>query len=130
MTRSPCRCRTSAQVEILGGGGGDLVPKSRPNSCDPMDCGLPGPSVHGMLQAGMLQARMLEWVAMPSSRGSSPPRDQTCISVSPARAGGFFITRSTWEAHKNVVTCCGSNRRLIWGPRNKPGQLSFSGDQQ
>ena len=38
--------------------------------CDPMDCSPPGSSVHGILQA-----RMLEWVAMPSSRGSSQPRD-------------------------------------------------------
>ena len=43
--------------------------------CHPMDCSLPDPSVHGILQA-----RILEWVAMPSSRGSSWPRDQTCIS--------------------------------------------------
>ena len=40
--------------------------------CDPMDCSPPGSSVHGILQA-----RTLEWVAMPSSRGSSWPRDQT-----------------------------------------------------
>ena len=38
--------------------------------CDPMDCSLPGSSVHGILQA-----RILEWVAMPSSKGSSQPRD-------------------------------------------------------
>ena len=37
--------------------------------CDPMDCSLPGFSVHGILQA-----RILEWVAFPSSRGSSQPR--------------------------------------------------------
>ena len=42
--------------------------------CNPMDCGPPGSSVHGILQA-----RVLEWVAVPSSRGSSPPRDRTCI---------------------------------------------------
>ena len=42
---------------------------------DPMDCSPPGSSVHGILQA-----RILEWVAMPSSRGSSWPRDRTCIS--------------------------------------------------
>ena len=40
--------------------------------CNPMDCSPPGPSVHGILQA-----RMLEWVTMPSSRGSSQPRDWT-----------------------------------------------------
>ena len=40
--------------------------------CDPMDCSLPGSSVHGIFQA-----RILEWVAVPSSRGSSQPRDRT-----------------------------------------------------
>ena len=40
-----------------------------------MDCSLPGSSVHGILQA-----RILEWVAMPTSRGSSQPRDRTHIS--------------------------------------------------
>ena len=43
--------------------------------CDPMDCSPPGSSVHGILQA-----RILEWVAMPSSRGSSRPRDWTWVS--------------------------------------------------
>ena len=38
--------------------------------CDPMDCSPPGSSVHGILQP-----RILEWVAMPSSRASSQPRD-------------------------------------------------------
>ena len=52
--------------------------------CDPMDCSPPGSSVHGILQA-----RILEWVAMPSSRGSSQPRDRTHVSC---LAGGFFIT--------------------------------------
>ena len=42
--------------------------------CDPMDCSPPGSSV-----PGILQARILEWVAMPSSRESSWPRDQTCL---------------------------------------------------
>ena len=40
--------------------------------CNPMDCRSPGSSVHGILQA-----RKLEWVAMPSSRRSSLPRDRT-----------------------------------------------------
>ena len=43
--------------------------------CDSMDCSPPGSSVHGILQA-----RILEWVAMPSSRGSSPPRARTQVS--------------------------------------------------
>ena len=41
--------------------------------CNPMDCSPPGSSVHGVFQA-----RILEWVAISSSRGSSQPRDQTC----------------------------------------------------
>ena len=47
--------------------------------CDTVDCSPPGSSVHGTLQA-----RLLEWVAIPFSRGSSWPRDQTPI------ADGFF----------------------------------------
>ena len=43
--------------------------------CDPTDCSLLDSSVHGILQA-----RILEWVAMLSSRGSSQPRDQTHVS--------------------------------------------------
>ena len=50
--------------------------------CDPLDHSLPGSSVHGILQA-----RILEWVVMPSSRGSSWPRGWTCISCI---TGGFF----------------------------------------
>ena len=52
--------------------------------CAPMDCSLPGSSAHGILQA-----RILEWVAMPSSRGSSQPRDQTQVSH---MAGRFFTS--------------------------------------
>ena len=43
-----------------------LVAQLCPTLCNPMDCSLPGSSVHGILQA-----RTVEWVAMPSSRGSS-----------------------------------------------------------
>ena len=50
--------------------------------CDPMDGSLPGSSVHGISQA-----RVLEWVAIPFSRGSSQPRDCTRVSRT---ASGFF----------------------------------------
>ena len=50
--------------------------------CDPMDCSPPGSSVHEILQA-----KILEWVAVPSSRGSSQPRDRTWVSHI---AGRFF----------------------------------------
>ena len=53
--------------------------------CNPMDCSLPASSVHGILQA-----RILEWVAMPSSRGSSLPRDRTHVSYVSCIGGQFF----------------------------------------
>ena len=49
--------------------------QSCPTLCDPMDCSLPGSSVHGISQA-----RILEWVAIPSFGESFQPRDRTCIS--------------------------------------------------
>ena len=61
--------------------------------CDPMDLSPPGFSVHGILQA-----RVLVWVAMPSSRGSSDPGIKPASLMSPALAGGFFSTITTWEA--------------------------------
>ena len=66
-----------------------------PTLCDPMDCSLPGSSVHGIPQA-----RLLEWVAVPFSRGSSQPRDQTQVSCI---AGGFFTFWATGEAHKGDI---------------------------
>ena len=61
--------------------------------CDPMDCSPPGSSFHGILQA-----KILEWVAMPSSRRSSQPRNRIHLSMSPALAGRFFTTSASWEA--------------------------------
>ena len=58
-----------------------------------MDSSLPGSSVHGFSQA-----RILEWVAMLSSRGSSRPRDQIRVSSLLKLAGRFFPTSPTWEA--------------------------------
>ena len=62
-----------------------------------MDYSLPGSSVHGILQA-----MILEWVAMPASRGSSQPRDQTHISMSLASADRFFTTPTTKEASSEL----------------------------
>ena len=62
----------------------------------PLDCRPPAFSVHGIFQAGILQ-----WVAISSSRGSSWPRDQTHVSVSPAVAGRFLTCSAAWEAHNN-----------------------------
>ena len=49
--------------------------QSCPTLCNPIDYSLPGSSVHGILQA-----RILKWVAMPFARGSSRPKDRTCDS--------------------------------------------------
>ena len=69
-----------------------------------MDCSPPGSSVHGILQA-----RILEWVAMLSSKGSSQPRDQTHISSSLCKeaegkltAGQTKTTRSQKKKVKEV----------------------------
>ena len=62
------------------------VSQSCPTLCDPMDCSPPGSSIHGILQA-----RILEWVAISFSRGSSRTRDQTQVS---RIAGRHFKTLS------------------------------------
>ena len=63
---------------------------SRVQLCNPMDHSPQGSSVHGILQA-----RMLEWVVTPSFRGSSQPRDQAASlsSPSPALTHGFFTVK-------------------------------------
>ena len=73
-----------------------------PASCNCMEHSPPDSSVHGILQA-----RILEWVVVPSSRGSSQPRNGTCISYISCIAGGFFTQWATWEAHTyNQITPC------------------------
>ena len=58
----------------------------------PMDCNLPGSSVHGILQA-----KILGWFDMPSPRGSSQPRDWNQVSLT---VGGFFTIWDTREAQE------------------------------
>ena len=69
-----------------------LVTQLCPTVCDPMDCFPPGSFIHGILQA-----RILEWAAIPFSEGSSWPRDWTRVSC---LAGKFFtiwaITEACW----------------------------------
>ena len=60
---------------------------------------------HGLLRTGssvhgILQARILEWITMPSSRGSSPWRDQICISCVSCTAGRFFIAEPPGKPYK------------------------------
>ena len=66
----------------------------------------------------ILQARILEWVAMPSSRGSSQPRDQTHISNSSC-TGRFFTTSATWEALNSTAAAAAAAaaaKSLQWCP--------------
>ena len=67
--------------------------QSYPTLGNPIDWSPPGSSVHGMLQASIL-----EWVAISFSRGSSQPRDWTQVSYVSCSAGEFFTTRAAWEA--------------------------------
>ena len=67
--------------------------QSCPTICDPADGSPLGSSVHGILQA-----RILEWVAMPSFRGNLPdPGIEPMSLTSPALTGRFFTTHTTWE---------------------------------
>ena len=74
-----------------------LVTQSYPALCNPMEYSPPGFSVHGILQA-----RILEWVAIPFSRGSSRPRDGTQVSSVSCTAGGFFTVWAIREARHTV----------------------------
>ena len=94
------------------------VAKSSPALCKPRDCSPPGSSVHGILQA-----RILEWVAISFSRGSSQPRDWTCISCFRI---GFFTTeppgKTPW-----IMACTGdllgdTFLDSLWTSPGKPGQ--------
>ena len=72
--------------------------------CNPKDCSPPDSSVHGILQA-----RILEGVAMPFSRGSSPPRDWARVSCVSCIAGGFFTTELPGKApdsSQGFSKCC------------------------
>ena len=69
-----------------------LYTQLHPTLCEPMDCSLPGSSVHGISQA-----RILEWVAISFSRDLPHPEIDLSTLVSPALASGFLTTSATWE---------------------------------
>ena len=87
-----------------------LVAQSCLTLCDPMNCGLPGSSVHGMLQA-----RILGWVAISFSRGSSRPRDGIQVSRIASKLFTIWATRgdlinyvSLWlSVFSDILTICG-----------------------
>ena len=84
-----------------------LVAQSCPTLCDPMDCHPPGSSVHGILQA-----RILEWVAMPFSRGSSQTRDRTWVSHGSSPLG--IIASAPWPRAHHLSCVPASPWRPYW----------------
>ena len=71
--------------------------------CDPMDCSLPGFSVHGIFVHGIFQARVLEWVAISFSRGSSWLRDGTQVSCISGRCFTLWVTREALRWYRREV---------------------------
>ena len=69
------------------------IAQSCPTLCDPMDCSPQGSSAYGILQA-----RILEWVAISFSRESSGLRDQTRVSCITGRFFTVWATRKAWKA--------------------------------
>ena len=63
-----------------------------------MDCSLPGFSVHGILQA-----RILEWVAIPFSRGSSQTRDRTQVSSFAGEFSNIWATREAQYSGEQII---------------------------
>ena len=90
------------------------VAQSCPTLCDPMNCSLPGSSVHGIFQT-----RVLEWVAISFSRRSSQPRDWTQISCIVGRCFTIWATREVWSwpiylESKAIHSCVFYS--TSWGP--------------
>ena len=71
--------------------------------CNPIDCSPPGSSIHGILQA-----RILEWIAIPFSKRSHLPRDWTCISCVLCIASRLF-TSHQGSSKGHVLFCKSSN---------------------
>ena len=80
-----------------------------PTLCDAIDCNLPGLSVHGILQA-----RILEWVAVPFSRGSSRPRNRIRISCIVGRFFTSWITEGNFFAFNYLLnTSCLTSKSVF-----------------
>ena len=90
--------------------------QSCPTLCDPMDPSPPGSSVYGMLQA-----RILEWVAMPSSGNQQDLEIKPVSLMSPALAGKFFAIRTTWGTGFMVGLIAAFKRAYV--KRDLPGLL-------
>ena len=95
-------CKETMQVKAL-------VAQSRLTLCDPVDCSPSGSSVQGILQV-----RILEWVAISSSRGSCAPRNWTCVSC----IGRLILKNSNskeTEAHSSTLSGKSHGQRSLAG---------------
>ena len=123
--RSGC-CSARYKVRLSDGWGAQLLSLVW-LFCDPIDYNPPGSSVHGILQA-----RILEWVAISFSRGSSWPSDWTCLLHLPYRqilypwatqealqreeSPGLFASRAEWYLGPPCFCICFFNKRADWLP--------------
>ena len=73
---------------------------------DPKDCSLPGTSVHGIFQAWILQ-----WIAIPFSRGSPQPRDRTQVSCIAGRFFTIWATRDV-STHQSLILILSKNLKI------------------
>ena len=108
-----------------------LVGQSCLTLCDSVDYSPPGFSVHEILQA-----RILEWAAIPFSRGSSPPRDQTWVScigrqiqtpeINPCIYANWYLTKVPKIHNGGERVCLKMLRKLdVNMQRNEIGTLSY-----
>ena len=89
-----------------------------PTLCDHLDCSLPGSAVHGILQA-----RILEWVSISYTRGSSRPRDWTLITCVPCIADRFFSPGDFPSRSDGKETACNAgDPGSIPGSGRSPGE--------
>ena len=108
------------------------VTQSCPTLCNPMDCSLPGSSLHGILQA-----RVLEWVDISFSRGSSRSKDQTQVSHIPGRHFNLWATRDSillpWATQKlRVGRCLKRDGYWHWAHRplgSSPRECNYRGPE-
>ena len=90
-----------------------IVAQPCPTLCDRMDCSPSGPYVHGILQA-----RILEWVAMPFSRRSSHPRDWTWVSYIADRFFTIWATKPVYPYGKKCKQDHSVRRKFNWEGNN------------
>ena len=101
--------------------------------CYPMDCNLPGSSVHGILQA-----RVLEWVAIAFCRGSSQPRGQTRVSciaggrltIWAIREAWWKSDRGKWQREINPFMKCFVTPCNHWRRKWQPTPMFLPGKSQ